>query len=288
MYIGNEFGKLRKAIVNGAENLIDVDLEDLKALMPEDELKEHPETRSIRRDAAIEQVERYHQLLSDYGVVLDKPPPSAEAFIQVFTRDPSFVVGEMGFVSSMRDAYRIPEMEPAETILREYGSVVVLGGEGANIEGGDVIVLKSGSVVLVGTNRHSTPKGIEQLRRALQGKAEVVTVPHRAIHLDCCVTPLPNGEALIAAQRLPSSSIEILSSHFSAMHPMDIHESERELAANIVWLDQENVIVNERTEKTNAMLQKAGYRIHPLNFNDLVGLWGSFRCAICPIERSES
>jgi arginine deiminase len=69
------------------------------------------------------------------------------------------------------------------------------------------------------------------------------------------------------------------------MIPLNRDEATRHLAANIVWLDRRTVVSATTTEKTNALLRSKGYDVIELPFSDLVRQWGSFRCAVCPIQR---
>ena len=105
------------------------------------------------------------------------------------------------------------------------------------------MVLKGGRLVLVGTNRHTNEAGIRNLRGHLAAAgANVVRVPHRALHLDCCLAPLPNGEALVAADHLPPETVSLLRTHFHELIPLIAREAALQLAANLLWLDETQVV----------------------------------------------
>jgi len=90
------------------------------------------------------------------------------------------------------------------------------------IEGGDVLVLGDGRRVLVGMNRHTNEEGFRKLTAALTGSGiEVIKIPHRALHLDCCLAPLPDRSALCAAVKLPDASVDTLKTCFVEMIPLD-------------------------------------------------------------------
>jgi N-dimethylarginine dimethylaminohydrolase len=113
----------------------------------------------------------------------------------------------------------------------------------------------------------------------------VVPVPHRALHLDCCLAPLPNGEALFTSGKLPEASQEVVRPFFTGLRPLDAEEGRRHLAANLFWLDPENVVSSVATPATNELLRSLGFRTHALDFSDLVAMWGSVRCVTCPLQR---
>lgn len=70
------------------------------------------------------------------------------------------------------------------------------------------------------------------------------------------------------------------------MIPLDPEEAALHLAANILWIDRRRVVSNSATKKTNELLRRRAYNAIELDFSHLVFLWGSFRCVVCPIERT--
>jgi N-dimethylarginine dimethylaminohydrolase len=115
---------------------------------------------------------------------------------------------------------------------------------------------------------------------------EIVRVPHGALHLDCCVAPLPDGAALIALAKLPESSFRLLQRVFDKLIPLNADEAALHLAANLLWLDAARVVSNTAALSTNALLRRRGFQVIELDYSEPVALWGSVRCAVCPIERS--
>ncbi len=66
------------------------------------------------------------------------------------------------------------------------------------------MVLDAGRRVLVGMNRHAKEAGCGKLATHLaRSGVEVIRVPDRALHLDCCLAPLPNRETLYRASKFP-------------------------------------------------------------------------------------
>jgi len=285
--IHDEFGTLRTAIVHDASNAVDTTVEDLRQFIPADELKDHPESGPSLRGQIIELHARFRNVLAESGVVLLSPATQTEAFCQVFTRDPCFAIGDTLLVGSLRDDYRQPEIAGLGKLRKQFAKVISLSEGGATIEGGDVFVLGEGRRVLVGMNRHTNEEGVRRLTAALaDSDIEVIKVPHRALHLDCCLAPLPDRAALYAAASLPHRSLDTLKTCFVEMIPLDPDEAALHLAANILWIDRRRVVSNSATKKTNEVLRRRAYNVIELDFSHLVFLWGSFRCVVCPIERT--
>lgn len=139
---------------------------------------------------------------------------------------------------------------------------------------------------MVGLNRHTNEAGCDKLAAYLaRSSVEVIRVPHLALHLDCCLAPLPNGEALYCVGKLPDPSVNVLRGRVSRLIPLDPEEARIHLATNVFWIDERKVVSNTATARTNRLLRDRGYEVIELDFSQLVRLWGSFRCVVCPLER---
>lgn len=287
--VGDEFGALRTALVHDASNATNLTMEDHRRLIPADELRDHPETGPSSKERLIEQHARFRQVLADHGVTLLHPVTQADAFCQVFTRDPCFAIGDTLFVGKLRDPHRRSEIAGLIELRREVGNgnLIDLAGDDATIEGGDVLVLDQGRRVLVGMNRHTNEAGYGKLATHLaRSGVDVIRVPHRALHLDCCLAPLPNGGALYCESKLSEPSVKVLQGCFAPLIPLNPKEAELHLAANVFWINKRKVVSNAPAVQTNRLLRRNGYEVVELDFSDLVHLWGSFRCVVCPLERA--
>ena len=259
--VHDEFGTLRMAIVHDGRNANDVTMADWRWTLPPSDLARNPHLGSSSKARLVKQHAGLRKVLAKKGVTLLAPDPQHGAAGQVFTRDPCFAIGDRLFVGGLRDEWRHDETIGLRDIRTRCDSVIDLSGDGATIEGGDVMVFGSDRRVLVGLSRHTNTAGIQKLSDALAGSGfDIVRAPHEALHLDCCLAPLPNGEALYAAAWLPKSSVSALGRYFKRLIPLPGDEATRHLAANIVWLDRRTVMSATMTKKTNALLRKKGTR----------------------------
>lgn len=288
VHIEDEFGRLKAAIVHDASNAVDMDDLDLveNLLVASDRGAKHPEAGLVSRERVIKEIASFHDLLREFGVQFLRPTPLEGVPSQVFTRDPCFAVGDRLFFGSLLDDYRADEVLALSALRDRLPKPIDLASEDVLIEGGDVMVLNRGKVVLVGTNRNTNEAGFEALARPLRESGVTVhRIRHRRLHLDCCLAPLPNGSAMIASRTISKTAYPILETLFSKLIPLDPRESGHYLAANLLWLDRENVVSGIQCRKTNARLREMGYRVHILDFSTVKKMWGSFRCATCPIYR---
>ena len=252
--------------------------------MTEQTLANHPETGPVSGDLLIEQVGRFRELLRAAGVTLLMPETELEAWCQVFTRDPSFVISNTLFQGQMRDAHRRPETEGLRKLSSQFSRFVELNV--GFIEGGDIIVLSDG-IVLVGTGEITNGAGYLELRQHLKriGIGEIVLVPHVGLHLDCCIAPLPNRKCLFSEERFPPLSRELVSKYFDELIPLDEEDDRLHLAANILWLNPKTVVSTTNSPTTNQLLRAMGFEVHEIDFSQPIHVWGSVRCTVCPLQR---
>lgn len=278
--IRNEWGTLKCAIMHDGSNVIDLTVEDHIQMSGSDIVDRHPETGSVCRVSLMRQHAAYCELVDRHGVEIVQPINQHWAFDQVFTRDPGFVIGQSFFSARMRDEHRLTELiglEQLQMRMRCLNSI-----SNGTLEGGDVIVL-SNDVVLVGLGEITNSEGIDSLEE--QVDHEVLRIPHDGLHLDCCFAPLPNGAALVAADRLPDGSLHILDRIFSELIHVPAEEAILGLATNLLWLNPETVVSTTTSPKTNELLRSRKYDVLEMEYSQPIAFWGSVRCTLCPLYR---
>lgn len=199
---------------------------------------------------------------------------------QMFTRDIGFTIGEHFYVSNLAKDIRKNEVEALKKYLEREGTPYRTIPEGC-IEGGDVMV--HAPFVFVGLSQRTDYQAVRALQEMAGKDWRVVPIQlaSNVLHLDC-VMSIVSEKLMIWCPDLILSNEEFLEEIFPKQISISSNEAFH-LAANILMINPENALVEQRHKRLCEQLAEHGINAHGLDWNEIKKLGGLFRCASCPI-----
>lgn len=266
----------------------------------------------------------YLRMLKDDDFIL-APLPN-----HLFTRDTSCWINGGVAVNSMRKPARMRETVNVEAIYRWHPRFAgadfpffsdALAEGPAALEGGDVLVIGNGAV-LVGMSERTTTMGVERLARRLlldgvASQVVAVAMPHERaqMHLDTVMTMLDpvsfvryagfgqretmilrrgRGDRLEIAGHAASQMEKVLARALGVdavrvlTPPQDAHTAQREQwndACNVLAVAPGVVVGYERNVATSDYLREHGIEVLEVPGGELGRGRGGPRCMSCPVLR---
>jgi dimethylargininase len=211
---------------------------------------------------------QFVDLLTEAGVeVRIAADPQPGRLDSIFVYDPAITTNEGAIICRMGKPLRRGEEHAlAQSLLAEGVPILAtIHGEGT-LEGGDTFWLDEHTLV-AGRSYRSNDEGVRQLRHALDGIAEVVTValPHwrgqaEILHLLSLISPVTEKLAVVYLPLLPIPLVELLQAR--GIELLEIPDAEfKSQACNILAVASGRVIMLAGNPLTAGRLRERGIEV---------------------------
>lgn len=335
VFVDYEYGRLHEVVLGrGVMRYPDVEraawaAEGLKVL-PEAEAakvreRSGQDSRDLDKFALVEaENEALLAVFDQYGVVVHRPDPLTDAqvaanygkewlangYIQTFSRDPMFVVGDnvielapgapnrraemLGYrrlfaerlTGSGAKWFQMPLVDVGEVSSPDYDK-----DDHPALEGGDLLVL--GPTILAGTTLNravgSSATGVAWLADVLRPQGytvQRVRIREDFLHLDVALSIPRHGLAIVCREAFVDGLPDVL----DGWEIIDVTvEQSRLLACNGLPLDETTYILGYNDDEDGSYVQgeleRRGVTVHRVAFGNHTEDGGSIRCSTHPLVR---
>jgi dimethylargininase len=227
----------------------------------------HRQRTPVDVDRALEQWERYVDVLSDHGWDIVEAPPADEHPDGVFIEDAAVVLRGVAVLTRPGAAERRGEVDTVAPTLERMSLHPRRITPPGTLDGGDVMA--TGDTVFVGLGGRTNAEGARQLSEAL-GPAQMTVVPvplGRVLHLKSAATALPDGTVIgyPAALGNPAAFPRFLA-------------APEEAGAHVVRLGDGAVLMAAGAPRTAALLEERGLHTVIVDIGEFEKLEGCVTC----------
>ena len=295
----NEWASLRKMVVGIGISMGGVpDLAD--AYDPKS--KEHIAAGTFPREEDVSaELNALVRLLEDVGIEVLRPH-NIDGLNQVFARDVGVVIEDKLVVTGMI-ADRAQEWDGIVPLLQNTpASHRLVAPPGVRVEGGDVMPMDGelwvGYSPKQDFDRFTTSRTNEAALDWLSDQFPDWNVrgfaltksdedPRaNALHLDCCLSVMGGGEAILHANGFrEESDLKWLRERFGDRRLEVDAEQMYHMQCNLISIDPQHVVSCPGFESVNAQLQAWGYHVTTTPMQETAKMEGLLRCVTLPLHR---
>ena len=188
---------------------------------------------------------------------------------QVFTRDSSTMGPNGTVVTQPAQWWRRGEYAPVIRFHQEAGIPIRGMITAGSLEGGDVMIVEPGSVLIGAGETRTQERAAEQLAEWFREdgwEARVQPIPERYVHIDVLVAVLGEKLAAVCSEVLPAATVEWL-----RRKGFDLIEVSAEqaftLGVNAISLGDERVISGTGATDLNSALRDRGLTVIELDLS---------------------
>jgi N-dimethylarginine dimethylaminohydrolase len=210
--------------------------------------------------------DQHARLVSAYeeaGVRCHYLEPDPALPYQVFARDSSAMGPNGTVITQLAQSWRRGEYAPALRFHQEAGIPIRAMVTAGSLEGGDVMIIEPGTVLIGAGETRTQETAANQLAgwfREDGWEARIQPFPERYVHMDVLVAVLAEKLAAVSVDVLPAAAVDWLRG--KGFDLIEVSEEQAfTLGVNGVSLGDERVISAPRATELNAALRARGIEV---------------------------
>jgi N-dimethylarginine dimethylaminohydrolase len=215
-----------------------------------------PETA---RGQHAEMVAAYEQA----GIAVHYLKPDPHLPYQVFARDSSVATPVGPIVTQLAQPWRRGEYAPVIDFYRGAGIPIHAMITAGTVEGGDVIIVEPGRVLIGNGEERTDQAGARQLAgifEAFDWEARIEPIPGHFVHIDVLVSILAPKLAAVCVEAASGGLVRWLQAVGFEILEVSVEDA-FSLGVNAISLGDERVISTRRSEDLNAQLRARGLEV---------------------------
>ncbi|MGB2852316.1 MAG: arginine deiminase family protein [Solirubrobacterales bacterium] len=206
---------------------------------------------------------------------------------QVFARDSSIATPAGPVVTQLAQPWRRGEYAPVIDFYQRHGIPIHAMITAGTLEGGDVIIVEPGKVLIGNGEERTDQAGAGQLARlfeAFDWEVRIEPIPGHFVHIDVLVSILAPKLAAVCVEAASGGLVRWLEA--AGFEILDVSvEDAFGLGVNAISLGRERVISTRRSEDLNAQLRARGLEVLDPDLEMFTLGGGGAHCLAQPLRR---
>lgn len=191
----------------------------------------------------------------------------------LWVRDSSIVIDDTYILMQLQDKRKL------EYKTVSFSKHITQNNDNIKIEGGDIIQMND--VIFIGIHKRTNLLGYRWLKQLFPNK-KFIKINHTTLY--CCFSILPNKMILYSKKYIEKLPY-FCHKHFKCINVDDIIMGDSNLSTNVLFLDENTILMDSRFKKVSSLFKKLGFDIIVIDIKNMWKHGGSIRCLTQPLIR---
>ena len=221
------------------------------------------------------------------GVRVHFLEPDRHLPYQVFARDSSVATPLGGIVTQPAQPWRRGEYAPVIRFYQEAGVPIHRMITAGSLEGGDVIIVEPGTLLIGNGEERTQQAAAGQLGDWFQGlgwEVRIEPIPSHFVHIDVLVSILAPKLAAVCVEAASTGLVRWLRDRDFEILDVSVEDAFG-LGVNAISLGDDRVISTQRSTRLNEQLRALGLTVHDPDLEMFTLGGGGAHCLAQPLRR---